>query len=315
MTKLSGAESTPESTLFVYVAMAVDLAVALSKLVVGLIAGSTAMLAEAAHSFADTTDQVFLLVGIKLSDRPADEEHPYGYGKDRVFWAFLAAVFIFVSGAFFSLYEGIQRLFHKGPHEGSFWPAYLVLALSLLFDIASLLFTWREVRRRAKGQGLRVTRFLRDVPALTVKTTFYSDIAAVVGVLIAGIGLYLFQITGNAVFDGAASALIGIILIAVAFVLGLEARDLILGAAASPETRGKIRRAIERCHEVAAIIELLTMRLGLASVLVTGKINVRDGLTTDEIERLLERLTTQIQEAAPEVKNVYLELHCAQKQR
>lgn len=306
-------ESRAENPVFVYVALAVDLAVAVSKLVVGLIAGSTAMLAEAAHSFADTTNQIFLLVGIKLSDRPADEEHPYGHGKDRVFWAFLAAIFIFVSGAFFSLYEGIQRLFHGEQHGGSFWPAYIVLGLSLLFDLGSIVVSGREVKRRARNLGMPMIPYLREFPALTLKTTFYSDIAAIFGVVIAAIGLFLLQLTGNAVFDGIASVLIGIILVVVALVLILDARDLILGSAANPRTRQTIRTAIESFPEVASIIELLTMRLGLASVLVTGKIDLKDGLTTDDIEGLLARLTAKIQEAAPEVKNVYLEPRSAPK--
>lgn len=304
-------EDTPESTLFVYVALAVDLAVAVSKLIVGLLAGSTAMLAEAAHSFADTTNQVFLLVGIKLSDRPADEEHPYGHGKDRVFWAFLAAIFIFVSGAFFSLYEGIQRLFHGEAHEGAFWPGYLVLGLSLLFDLGSLAVSWREANRRATRLNLNLIRFLRNEPALTLKTTFYSDIAAVLGIVIAAAGLFLQQMTGNSVFDGVASVLIGIILVLVALILGANARDLILGSAASPATRQAIRGAIEACPDVIMIIDLLTMRLGLASVLVTGKIEIKDGLTTDDIERLMQRLATTIHAAAPNVKNVYLEPRAA----
>ena len=293
--------------------MAVDLAVAVSKLAVGLLAGSTAMLAEAAHSFADTTNQVFLLVGIKLSGRPADEEHPYGHGKDRVFWAFLAAIFIFISGAFFSLYEGIQRLLHGERHDGAFWPGYLVLGLALMFNIGSLIFAWREVRRRVDESGLSLAQFLRDSPALTVKTTFYSDIAAVLGVVIAAAGLVLFQLTGNAVFDGASSVLIGIILVTVALVLGIESRDLLLGSAAPPATQREIRRVIESFPETTSINELLTMQLGRSSILVTGKINVRDGLTTDEIEDFLQTAASRIQASAPEVRNIYLQPVSARK--
>ena len=292
-----------------YVALAADVAVAIAKLVVGLLAGSTAMLAEAAHSFADSTNQVFLLIGVKLSDRPADEQHPYGHGKERVFWAFLAAIFIFVSGALFSLYQGIQRIVAGEQHEGSFWPSYLVLGLALLFDVGSLVITWWEVDHRAQDLELDVVRFLRDVPAMTLKTTFYSDIAAVLGVVIAAIGIALLQATGNAVFDGLASVVIGLILIAVALILGLGARDLLLGSAASPRTQQQIRGAIESFPEVAAIVELLTMRLGLRSVLVTGEIAIRDGLTTDEIEQLLLEVTKRIRDVAPEVKNIYLEPH------
>ncbi len=193
----ANAEDTTESPGYIYVALAADVAVAIAKLVVGLLAGSTAMLAEAAHSFADSTNQVFLLVGIRLSGRPADEAHPYGHGKEQVFWAFLAAIFIFVSGAFFSLYEGMRRVFSSEEHQGSFWPAYLVLGLSFLFAVGSLIVTWREVHHRTQELRLNFVQFVREVPALTLKTTFYSDIAAVLGVVIAAVGLVLLQLTGN----------------------------------------------------------------------------------------------------------------------
>lgn len=300
-------EKQPERTGYIYVALAADVAVAIAKLIVGLFAGSTAMLAEAAHSFADTTNQIFLLVGIRLSDRPADEEHPYGHGKEQVFWAFLAAIFIFVSGGFFSLYEGLRRVFGGEEHTGSFWPSYIVLGLSFLFAAGSLVVAWREVRQQVRELGLTLPRFLREVPALTVKTSFYSDIAAVLGLVIAAAGLGLSQLTGNASFDGIASVLIGIILVVVALVLGLDARDLLLGSSASPETQRTVRRTIEEFPEVVGIVELLTMELGLSSVLVTGRIDLRDGLTTDDIEGLLVRVGQRVREAVPDVRNIYLE--------
>jgi cation diffusion facilitator family transporter len=301
------AEQQTENTAFVWVGLAADVAVAVAKLVVGLIAGSAAMLAEAAHSFADTTNQIFLLVGIKLSDRPADADHPYGHGKDRVFWAFLAAIFIFVSGAFFSLYHGILHLFEGENYSGDFWPSYAVLGFSFLFGLGSLVISGREARRRASSVGLSLPKFLREYRALTLKTTFYSDIAAVLGVIVAALGLILLQLTGDVFFDGLASVLIGLILVAVALVLVLNARDLILGAAAVPGTRARIRAAIESFPEVTTIIELLTMELGLASVLVTGKVELRDNLTTDEIEALMRRITARVKADAPDVKNLYLE--------
>lgn len=228
------ATKTPESTTYIYIALAADLAVAVAKLIVGLLIRSTAMLAEAAHSFADSTNQVFLLVGIKLSNEPADEEHPYGHGKERVFWAFLAAIFIFVSGAFFSLYEGIRGIVNPNEHEGALWPSYVVLFLSFLFAVGSLVVTAREVQQRVQDLGVSLRRFLGDVPAMTLKTTLYSDIAAVLGVVIAAVGLVLAQATGYARFDGIASVLIGIILVVVALVLGLEARGVLLGCTANP---------------------------------------------------------------------------------
>lgn len=292
-------------------ALGANAGIAVAKFGVGLLTGSVAMLAEAAHSVADTVNQVFLLVSINLSDTPADEEHPFGHGKERFFWAFLAAVFIFVAGAFFSLYEGIQKVFEGGEHHGSFWPSYVVLALAFAFDGGVLIIALRQARKQAAAAGLGVGQFLRETPDVTLKTAVYEDVAATTGLILAAGGLVLLQVTGNPLFDGLASILIGLVLIAVAIMLGKETRGLLLGAAAPQRTREAIRAAILDVPEVCAIVRLLTMRLGLDSVLLTGEINVADDLSTDEIERLLQRITRRIQDAAPEIKDVYLEPHPA----
>lgn len=297
------------SKKIVLAALGANAAIAAGKFAVGLATGSAAMLAEAAHSVADTVNQVFLLVSISLSDNPADEEHPYGHGKERFFWAFLAAVFIFVAGAFFSVYEGIQKLIEGGEHHEGFLLSYLVLGFAFVFDGAVLIIAIREARRQAKQADLSLRAFLRETRDVTLKTALYEDVAATTGVAVAAGGLALLQVTGNAVFDGLASVLIGIVLIAVAIMLGKETRTLLLGSAAAPRTRDAIRAAITAFPEVEGIVTLLTMQLGLNSVLVTGEINIKDNLTTDEIEQLLRRMTTRIREAAPEVRNVYLEPH------
>ncbi|MBA2521372.1 MAG: cation diffusion facilitator family transporter [Chloroflexia bacterium] len=297
------------SKKIVLMALGANAVIAASKFAVGLATGSAAMLAEAAHSVADTVNQGFLLVSINLSDNPADEGHPHGHGKERFFWAFLAAIFIFVAGAFFSLYQGIQKLISGGAHEGAFWPSYLVLGLAFVFDMVILILALREARRQADLVGMGVWAHLQESTDITLKTALYEDAAATAGVVIAAIGLALLQITGNPLFDGLASVLIGLILIAVAIMLGREARDLLLGAAASERTRTAIRGAIGEFPEVKSVVALLTMQLGLDSVLLTGEINIANDLTTDEIERLLDRLATRIREAAPEVKNIYLEPH------
>lgn len=293
----------------VLTALGANAAIASGKLVVGLLTGSAAMLAEAAHSAADTVNQVFLLVSIALSDNPADEEHPYGHGKERFFWAFLAAIFIFIAGAFFSIYHGIQKLMAEGEHHGDFWPGYLVLGLAFIFDAIVLVLALRTANKEAQAVGMGTRDYLRETTDVTLKTALYEDFAATTGVVIAAIGLALLQITGNAVYDGIASILIGIILVAVAIMLGKETRNLLLGSAASPRVREEIRGAIEAFPEVTGIVNLLTMQLGLDSVLVTAEINIQDRLTTDEIEQLLRRVTQRIREAAPTVKNVYLEPH------
>lgn len=301
------------SKKIVLVALGANGMIAAGKFAVGLLTGSAAMLAEAAHSVADTVNQGLLLVSINLSNNPADEDHPYGYGKERFFWAFLAAVFIFVAGAFFSVYQGIQKLVEGGDHHGSFWPSYLVLGLAFIFDSVVLVLALRESKRQADQLGIGVHEFLGETTDVTLKTALYEDVAATTGVVLAAAGLFLLQITGNPVFDGIASILIGVVLIVVAIMLGRQTRDLLLGAAASKRTREAIRGAIAEFPEVEAVVDLLTMQLGLDSVLVTGEINIEDNLTTNEIETLLRRLADRIREAAPEVQNIYLEPHSVPK--
>ena len=210
------------SKKIVLVALGANGTIAAGKFAVGLLTGSAAMLAEAAHSVADTVNQGFLLVSINLSDNPADEDHPYGYGKERFFWAFLAAVFIFVAGAFFSVYEGIQKLLEGGEHHGSFWPSYLVLGLAFAFDSVVLVLAVREAQHQAGLMRVGVREFLRESTDVTLKTALYEDVAATTGVVLAALGLVLLQVTGNPVFDGIASILIGVVLIVVAIMLGLS---------------------------------------------------------------------------------------------
>ena len=294
-------------TGYLVVALGADLVIAIAKLIVGLLTASTAMLSEAAHSFADTTNQIFLLVGIRRSGEPADEAHPYGHGKEQVFWAFLAAVFIFVSGGFFSVYEGTNRLFSAEEHTSGFLWSYVVLGVSMVFSIVSMRAALKEVNTLARESGRTLPQYLRAIPNLPVKTSFYADIAAIIGLLIAAIGLLLVETTGNPRWDGAASIVIGLLLVVVALILGNEARDVLLGSSAPIDTRREIRDAIASFPEIDSIVTLLTMELGIESVLVTGRVDLRDGLTADDVERLLEDVNRKVREAVPEVRNMYLE--------
>ena len=300
----------------VYAAMGANAAIAAGKFGVGLATGSVARLAESAHSVADTINQIFLLVSINFGDNAADEDHPYGYGKERFFWSFLAALFIFAVGAGFSLYEGVEKLLATDQHHsGAFWPSYVVLGLAFVFEGGVLLFALREVRRRARTTGIGPLAYLRESSDMTLKTAIYEDAAALVGVALAATGLALVQATGNAFSDGLALVLLGLVLIYVAFMLGVEARGLLLGSAAPPRARRAIEQTIRSFPEVRAIVTVLTMQLGPDSILVTGGGNVRDGLTTDEIEHLLERLAASIRAAVSEVKNIYLEPHSEHRGR
>jgi cation diffusion facilitator family transporter len=300
-----------ESRGAVLAAMAANLAIAVAKLVAGILTGSAAMLAEAGHSTADTVNQVFLLLGIRLSETSPDERHPHGYGKEAFFWSFLAAIFIFVAGAVFSVYEGVRTLVQESNHHRTHLElgiAYGVLGTAFLFESASYTVAVRTIRRSARQRGWSTRRYLRDSPNLTAKTVFFEDAAALSGLAIAALGLTLSELMHTEVWDGVASLGIGVLLAAVAFMLGVQSRRLLLGASANEETIVAIRQTVAEFHEVEGVVRLLTMQLGSHSVLVTGELRVRTELSITAVEGVISRLDSRLLQTAPEVKETFWEL-------
>lgn len=300
-----------ESKAAVLSAMVANFAIAIGKLVAGLLTGSAALLAEAGHSVADTVNQVFLLLGINLSDTAADETHPHGYGKEAFFWSFLAAIFIFVAGAAFSFYEGTRTLIQSDEHHRStsdLVVAFGVLGMALVFELVSLAIAIRALMAGARRKGWSIGRYIRRSPDLTTKTVFFEDSAAIAGLILAASGLALSEVTGNESWDAVASIGIGFVLAAVSVMLGLQSRHLLLGAAANEEVRDLLHRTVSSFPEVDHVVRLLSMQLGAHSILVTGEIEVRRGLTTEQIEELLVRIDAKVSEAVPDVNDTFWEL-------
>ncbi|MGD9933456.1 MAG: cation diffusion facilitator family transporter [Dehalococcoidia bacterium] len=300
-----------ESKSAVLAAMGANAAIAVGKLVGGSLTGSASMFAEAGHSIADTVNQVFLLAGLNLSDNRANEEHPHGYGKEQFFWSFLAAIFIFVAGAAFSLYEGTRTLLHDETHHRETFEvavAFGVLGAAFIFECFSMLIAVRAIKAGARRKGWGFVRFLRESPDATTKTVFFEDGAALNGLVFAALGLGLSEITGNEAWDGIASVSIGVILAIVAVILGMQARRLLLGAAASPEVRAHLAETIAAFPEIERTVRVLTMQLGAHSVLVTGELQVRSDMTVDAIEALIVRLDEAVAARLPEVVDTFWEL-------
>jgi cation diffusion facilitator family transporter len=300
-----------ESKTTVLAALAANMAIAVGKLAAGLVTGSSALLAEAGHSCADTANQVFLLIGINLSDTLPDEEHPHGYGKETFFWSFLAAIFIFVAGATFSFYEGIRTLVEVHTHHRSaaeLGLAFGVLGMAFLFEGTSFTVAVRGLRTGARQRGWTFRRYVSESPDLSVKTVFWEDGAALTGLVLAALGLALSEITGSEAWDGTASVVIGVVLAVAAVVLGLQARHLLLGAAANADTRRAIRDAVMGFPEVIALPRLLTMQLGPESILVTGEIALQHGLSVEQAEQLMLRIDAAVTKAVPEVRDTFWEL-------
>src|SRR4029078_139950 len=166
--------------------------IAVLKLMAAVTTGSSGMMAEALHSIADTTNQVFLLLGLRFFKRPASKKHPFGYGKERFFWSFIAAIFIFGVGSTYAIYEGIVKLNHPHPPENLKW-AYLVLAISFLLEGASIAIAIYQETKEAKHEGLTFFAYIRESKDPTAKTVIFEDSAALLGILIAAAGLYLTE--------------------------------------------------------------------------------------------------------------------------
>jgi cation diffusion facilitator family transporter len=290
----------------VLVALSANLAVALAKGVGGALSGSPALLSEAAHSVADCLNEVFLLFSLSRAERPADRTHPFGYGKERFFWSLLAAVGIFVSGAGFSAYQGIEALHgHEGkPH---FAVVYGVLLVSLVLEGFSLRTALRQVRAEAASADRHPLAFVLRSPDPTVKTVASEDAVAVLGVLVALAGTGLHQLTGKALWEGVASLVIAALLGYVAFVLGRDTKELLIGESADPAVRLGAYAVLRERPEITAVAEMLTMQLGPAAVLVAARVQFLESLTAGEVERVCTEVEQEMTARLPEVQQVFLD--------
>ena len=284
--------------------------IAILKFAAAVITGSSGMMAEALHSVADTTNQVFLLLGLRFYKRPASEKHPFGYGKERFFWSFIAAIFIFGVGATYAIYEGIVKLRHPHAPEHLEW-AYWVLGISFVLEAGSIALAIYQEMKEAHHEGLTFFAYLRESKDPTAKTVIFEDSAALLGIVIAGVGLYLTEHHSGpgdgAYWDGVASILIGLVLSVVAFVLARTSRGLLLGEAANPKSVKAIIQAIESHPNVVKVIELLTMHLAPKQILINAHINVRDELITGDIVKTVEEVEELIKRAEPKVEMIFLE--------
>lgn len=298
----SGDSSDRKTRITVLVALGANLVIAVAKAVGGLLAGSPALLSEAAHSVADSLNEVFLLAALRRSRRPADQRHPFGYGKERFFWSLLAAVGIFVMGGCFSFFQGIEALRSGAEESHSGYVAGLVvLGVALLAEGASLLRALHQVR----GQGGSAAEGLRD-PAL--RTVVAEDGTAVLGVTLAMIGMALHMVTGQVVWEAAASMGIGALLVYVAYRLGRDARDQLIGQAADPELSGRIRALLEAQPEIDSVESLLTMQLGLHSTLVAARVDLVPGLDSEEVEDVAVRIKRSVAHLIPEADQIFLDV-------
>ncbi|MFF3301815.1 cation diffusion facilitator family transporter [Streptomyces sp. NPDC002908] len=297
---MNRSKSDHRTRITVLVALAANLVIAVAKGAGGFLSGSPALLSEAAHSVADSVNEVFLLAALRRSRRPADARHPFGYGKERYFWSLLAAVGIFVVGGCFSFYQGFAALSRDEQESPDGYTAGLiVLGIAFLVEGASL------VRALVQLRGERSSGAARD-PAL--RTVVAEDSTAVLGVLLAMAGMVLHLVTGDVVWEASASMGIGLLLVYVAFRLGRDARDRLIGESADPELRSGVQQFLTSQPEIDNVAALFTMGLGLDSVLVAARVDLAPGIDSEEVEQVSVRLKGSIARSWPEAEHVFLDI-------
>jgi cation diffusion facilitator family transporter len=256
--------------------------------------GSAAMLAETLHSVADTGNQGLLFLGMRLAKRPPNQRHPFGHGQNIYFWGFVVSVMLFALGGAFAIGEAIRSFLHPQAHEAGAW-AYGVLLGGFVFEAVSLGVALRALSTARHGRTLRT--YWRDNRDPTLTTVLLEDSAALVSLIVAAAGLAASHVTGNAVWDGVASLVIGIILIGVAIFLAFENYSLLIGEAAPAGVEAKIRRTVEREEGVEAVADLRTLHVGPHAILVALGLRFSPDLSVPEVEKVVGRLHTRIKAA------------------
>ena len=290
----------------VLIALAANLIVAAAKLAGGLLTGSAAMLAETAHSIADSANQGFLLVSIRLSTREPTPEQPFGYGRMRFLWTFVAAIGMFLAGAVFAIGYGVHQLL-AGETSVGYAIAYATLAIALVAEGTSWIRAIRQSRREADESGLSLIEYLRGSRDPNVKMVLFEDTAALAGIALAFLGILFDQLTGSDVFDPAASIAIGALLVGVAGWMAHDTSELLIGASARPNERASLQHAIEEFDEIDHVVELLTMVLGPNSLLVAARVDFANGRDEDEVERVSDEIDKRLRDVVPDVTEVFLD--------
>jgi cation diffusion facilitator family transporter len=293
-----------ESKTAIMAALLGNGALAVLKGVAAASTGSAAMLAETLHSIADTGNQALLFLGMRLSERPPNRRHLFGYGKDVYFWAFVVSVMLFSLGGAFSIWEGVRKLLHAGEHDGPVVWAYAVLGGGFVFEAISLGIALHALAKAKGGKTLRA--YWRDNRDPTLPTVVLEDAAALVSLVIATAGIWLSQTTGSPVWDALASGLIGLMLVGVAIVLALENYSLLIGEAAPESVEATIRRLLSGDDDVVKVVDLRTMHIGPHDILVALGIQFRQDLTTLGIQDAITRLQHAIRKALGESTNAGL---------
>lgn len=288
----------------VYGALAANLFIALSKFAAAFISGSSAMISEGIHSLVDTGNQFLLLLGLSRSRKPPDDLHPFGYGKELYFWSLIVAVLLFGLGGGMSVYEGITHLRHPSKIENATWN-YVVLGIAFIAEGASWFVAIRQLMRKSNGESfLKVLRASKDP---SVYTVIAEDSAALAGLIVAFLGVFLGHIWQNPYLDGAASLIIGVILSVVAIFLAHESKGLIVGESVDPRVVKGIQAIAEADPDVRRVRRTLTMHFAPDQVLLNIDIEFAPELQASSLALVVDRLEARIRKEYPVIKSIFVE--------
>jgi cation diffusion facilitator family transporter len=288
----------------VLAALGANLAIAVSKFVAFAFSGSSSMLAEGVHSVADSGNQLLLLFGGRRSRRAADEEHPFGYGAERYVYGFLVSVVLFTIGGVFALYEGYEKVRHPHPVDAWYWPVGV-----LLFAVVAEGFSFRTAIGEAQSLKGRQSwrRFIRTAKAPELPVVLMEDFGALIGLVLALLGVGLAVLTGDGVWDGVGTLGIGALLVCIALVLAVETKSLLLGEGAGPEVADRIRAALLAGPDVDRVIHMRTLHLGPEELLVAAKIAVPADADARRIATAINAAESRVRAAEPTARVIYLE--------
>jgi cation diffusion facilitator family transporter len=296
--------STQGGTKAIIAAMSANLGIAIAKFIAWGVSGSSSMLGEAVHSLADTGNQILLLRGGAVSQKKADAQHPFGYGRERYVYAFVVSIILFSIGGVFSLYEGINKLGHPHPLENA-WLPVAVLVISMVLESFSLRTAVKESNHtRGKDSWFA---FIRHSKAPELPVVLLEDVAALTGLVFAFVGVVLTILTGNGIFDAIGTIAIGVLLVLVAIVLAIETKSLLVGEGASATDVDDIRDAINAEPEVESLIHMKTLYLGPEELMVAAKIAFASRMKLADVATAINAIEARVRAAVPIARVIYIE--------
>ena len=296
--------SSKSSKVSIYAALLGNTLISVTKFFAASYTGSSAMFSEAIHSVVDTGNQILLLYGIKRSQQPADKTHPFGYGMEIYFWSFVVAILLFGLGSGISIYEGVSKINNPHPLTNPM-VNYIVIGFAILFESLAFSVAYRELGKTRGSQGLiKAVRMSKDP---TIFTVLFEDFAALIGLIVAGLAIYLGETFNMPLLDGVASVIIGLILAITASCLAFECKGLLTGEAASDHIVSGIRNIVDSESDVLHINEILTMHLGPHDILLNISVDFKDAMSSGNVESTISELEANIKKKFPEIKRVFIE--------